>query len=69
MIPILISAYLILGIGFGTLMENSSEPDIIKKNRLVRVIFIIAIMFVWLPYLLVNICFPKRDIWFRRNDR
>ena len=68
MIPILISVYLILGIGFGTLIENSG-PDIVAKNKLVRGIFIIVIMFVWLPYLLVNICFPKRDIWFRRNDR
>jgi hypothetical protein len=67
MIPILISVYLILGIGFETLMENSG-PDIIKNNKLVRGIFIIVIMFVWLPYLLVNICFPKRDIWFRKKN-
>ena len=66
MIPILISAYLILGIGFGTIMEDSG-PDIIANNKWVRGIFIIVIMFIWLPYLLVNICCTKRDIWFRRK--
>ena len=66
MIPILISAYLILGIGFGTIMEDSG-PDIIANNKWVRGIFIIVIMFIWLPYLLVNLCCTKRDIWFRRT--
>ena len=66
MISILISAYLILGLGFETLMEDSG-PDIIANNKWVRGIFIIVIMFIWLPYLLVNICYTKKDIWFRKK--
>ena len=67
MITIVAVVYVVLGIGFGVLMENSGEPDIIEKNRLVRGIFIIVIMLIWLPYLIINACFPKRDIWFRKN--
>jgi len=69
MILILAIIYMILGVIFSALMENSSEPDIIEK-RLVREIFIIVFMIIWLPYLIINACFPKRDIWFRKiNDR
>ena len=69
MIPIFTVIYMVLGIGFGALMESSDKPDIIEKNRLARGIFIIVIMFIWLPYLIINACFIKRDIWFRKNDR
>jgi hypothetical protein len=69
MIPIFTIIYIVLGIGFGAIMESSGKPDIVAENRLVRGIFIIVIMLIWLPYLIINACFTKRDIWFRNNDR
>ncbi len=67
MITIFAIIYVVLGIVFGTIMENCGEPDIIEENRLVRGIFIIVIMLIWLPYLIINACFTKRDVWFRKN--
>ena len=67
MIPIFVIIYLVIGIIFGTLMENSGEPDIIEENGLVRGLFIVVITLLWLPYFIVNACFSRRDIWFRKN--
>ena len=69
MITIFVVVYVVLGLGFGAIMENCDGPDIIANNKWMRGIFIIVIMLIWLPYLIINACFTKRDIWFRKSDR
>ena len=64
MIPILIVIYSAVGIGFGILAEDS-QPDIISRYKLLHGLVLLGFMFLWFPYLLVNMCFVKRDIWFR----
>ena len=64
MIPILIVLYFAAGIGFGVLAEDS-QPDIISRYKLLHGLILFGFMILWLPYLLVNMCFTKRDIWFR----
>ena len=66
MIPILITIYLVIGIGFGALVEDN-QPDIISRYKLLHGLILFGFMILWLPYLLVNMCFTKRDIWFRRK--
>lgn len=66
MIPILITIYLVIGIGFGALVEDN-QPEIISRYKILYGLVLLGFMFFWLPYLLLNMCFVKRDIWFRRK--
>ena len=66
MIPILITAYLFCGVVFLTLLEDS-QPGIIKNHKPLQIIVGIVSVILWLPWFLINICFVKRDIWFRRK--
>ena len=66
MIPILITAYLFFGAVFMTLLEDS-QPGIIKNHKPLQIIVGIVSMILWLPWFLINMCFIKRDIWFRRK--
>ena len=70
MTPILITAYLFCGVVFMTLLEDS-QPDVIKNHKPLQIIVGIVPVIFWLPWFLINMCFRKRDIWFRRktNDR
>jgi hypothetical protein len=64
MIPILITVYLFCGVVFMTLLEDS-QPEIIKNHKPLQIIVEIVSMILWLPWFLINMCFVKRDIWFR----
>jgi len=66
-IPILITIYLICGAIFEVLSEDS-QPDVIKNNRILRLITMIVVFFLWFPWLLINMCFTKRDIWFKKKN-
>lgn len=66
MIPILITAYLFCGAVFMTLLEDS-QPEIIKNHESLQIIVGIVSVILWLPWFLINMCFGKRDIWFRRK--
>jgi len=65
-IPILITTYLVCGAIFEVLSEDS-QPNVIKNSRILRLITIIVAFFLWLPWLIINMCFPKRDIWFKKK--
>jgi hypothetical protein len=47
-----------------TLLEDS-QPGIIKNHKPLQIIVGIVSVILWLPWFLINICFVKRDIWFR----
>lgn len=64
--PIIFTAYLVCGIIFMTLSEDS-QPDQIKIHKVLNVAVGILAVFLWLPWLLLNMCFTKRDIWFRKK--
>jgi len=64
MIPIIITAYVVCGVVFMSLIEDS-QPKKITNNKFLRVIIGVFSAIFWLPWLLINLCFPKRDIWFR----
>jgi len=64
MIAILITAYLFCGVVFMTLLEDS-QPGIIKNHKPLQIIVGIVSVILWLPWFLINMCFGKRDIWFR----
>ena len=66
MIPILITVYLFCGVVFITLLEDS-QPGIIKNHKSLQIIVEIVSVILWLPWFLINMCFRKRDIWFRRK--
>lgn len=66
MIPILITTYLFCGAVFMALLEDN-QPGIIKNHKPLQIIVGIVSMILWLPWFLINICFGKRDIWFRRK--
>ena len=66
MIPILITAYLFCGVVFMTLLEDS-QPGIIKNHKPLQIIVGVVSVILWLPWFLINMCFVKRDIWFRRK--
>ena len=66
MIPILITAYLFFGVVFMTLLEDS-QPGIIKNHKPLQIIVGVVSVILWLPWFLINMCFVKRDIWFRRK--
>ena len=66
MIPIFIVIYFVIGIGFGALTEDSI-PETLKNNKLLELFVTILMVFLWIPWFLLNLCFPKRDIWFRRK--
>ena len=66
MIAILITAYLFFGVVFMTLLEDS-QPGIIKNHKPLQIIVGIVSVILWLPWFLINMCFGKRDIWFRRK--
>ena len=66
MIAILITAYLFCGVVFMTLLEDS-QPGIIKNHKPLQIIVGIVSIILWLPWFLINMCFVKRDIWFRRK--
>ena len=63
-ITILITAYLYFGVVFMALLEDS-QPGIIKNHKLLQIIVGIVSVILWLPWFLINMCFVKRDIWFR----
>ena len=64
LITILITAYLYFGAVFMALLEDS-QPRIIKNHKLLQIIVGIVSVILWLPWFLINMCFVKRDIWFR----
>jgi hypothetical protein len=66
MIPILITAYLFCGDVFMALLEDN-QPGIIKNHKPLQIIAGIVSVILWLPWFLINMCFVKRDIWFRRK--
>ena len=66
MIPILITAYLFFGAVFMALLENN-QPGIIKNHKPLQIIVGIVSVILWLPWFLINMCFVKRDIWFRKK--
>ena len=63
-ITILITAYLYFGVVFMALLEDS-QPGIIKNHKLLQIIVGIVSVILWLPWFLINMCFVKKDIWFR----
>ena len=65
-IPLIITAYIVCGIIFMTLIDES-QPEKIKNNKIFRSIMGILSVISWIPWLLLNSCFSKRDIWFRRK--
>ena len=65
-IPLIITAYVVCGIVFMSLIDES-QPDKIKNNKFLRSIMGILSVVTWIPWLLLNSCFPKRDIWFRKK--
>ena len=64
LITILITAYLYFGVVFMALLEDS-QPGIIKNHKPLQIIVGIVSVILWLPWFLINMCFVKRDIWFR----
>lgn len=63
-IAIVYTAYLVCGIIFMVLSEDS-QPEKIKNNKALQIIMGVISLAFWLPWLLINACFSKRDIWFR----
>ncbi len=65
-IPIIITAYIVCGIIFMSLIDTS-QPERIKGTWFLRAIVGILSVVGWIPWLLLNSCFTKRDIWFRKK--
>ena len=66
MTSIFIVIYFLIGIGFEVLIEDS-QPDIIKRYKILQALVLICLMIFWLPYIIINTCCPGRDIWFRKK--
>ena len=64
---ILITAYLFGGVVFMTLSEDS-RPDVIQNYKSLQIIIGVLSVILWLPWLLLNLCFIDRDIWFRLKE-
>ena len=50
-----ITAYLIIGVGFGVFMEDD-QPAVIKNSKILRGVVSVGLLFLWLPYLLIRLC-------------
>lgn len=70
---ILITAYIIGGVLFSSLIHGPGQPEILNKSEVLLMISWTFMIIVWLPYLLVNLIVGslvryKIDMWFRRDD-
>ena len=65
-IPLAITLYIIFGVIFMSMIEEN-QPKGINGNKFLYIIVGTFSVIFWIPWLLLNMCFPKRDIWFRRK--